>query len=182
MVRCSSPQVVHLTSPKPASQLRARHGGLAAGSQPAIHHHKSETGSSMAWTAVFLAAVLMPLMLFIIDGSRLFYVRGRLQTAADAACEDAAWAAGDRPNYTDTGQTRLGNNWYVVGVAQNTFTRTLGESARMSFTPLLSVTLDYANNQVECSAMARVPVIFNAVGVAPQIDVRAAAITAIRFR
>ena len=143
---------------------------------------RSEQGSSMAWTAIFLATVLMPLMLFVIDGSRLLYVRGRLQTASDAACEDAAWAAGDRPNYIDTGQTRLGNNWYVVGVAQNTFTRTLGESTRMAFTPLLSVTLDYANNQILCSATARVPVIFNAVGVAPQVNVQANTITAVRFR
>jgi uncharacterized membrane protein len=68
----------------------------------------------MAWTAIFLATVLLLLMLFVIDGSRLLYVRGRLQTATDAACEDAAWAAGDRPNYMDTGQTRLGNNWVRV--------------------------------------------------------------------
>jgi uncharacterized membrane protein len=141
-----------------------------------------ERGSSMAWTAIFLATVLLPLMLLVIDGSRLLYVRGRLQTAADAACEDAAWAAGDRLNYINTGQTRLGNNWYVVGVAQNTFTRTLGESTRMVFTPLLSVTLDYPNNKVLCSATARVSVLFNAVGVAPQINVRANTTTAVRFR
>jgi uncharacterized membrane protein len=147
-----------------------------------MHFKKSERGSSMAWTAIFLTTVLVPLMLFVIDGSRLLYVRGRLQTATDAACEDAAWAAGDRPNYTDTGQTRLGNNWYVVGVAQNTFTRTLSESDRMAFTPLLSVTLDYANRQILCSATSRVPVIFNAVGVAPQVNVRANAIAAVRFR
>ena len=143
---------------------------------------KSEQGSSMAWTAIFLTAVLMPLMLFVIDGSRLLYVRGRLQTATDAACEDAAWAAGDRPNYIDTGQTRLGDSWYVIEVAQDTFVRTLDESTRMAFTPLLSVTLDYANNQILCSAIARVPVIFNAVGVAPQVDVSANTITAVRFR
>lgn len=142
----------------------------------------TERGSAMAWAAIFLATVLLPLMLFTIDGSRLLYVRGRLQTAADAACEDAAWAAGDRPNYLNTGQTRLGNNWYVVGVAQNTFTRTLGESNRMAFTALLSVHLDYTNNQVSCSATARVPVLFNAVGVAPQVNVQANAMTAVRFR
>lgn len=142
----------------------------------------SERGSAMAWTALFLSTVLLPLMLFVIDSSRLLYVRGRLQTAVDAACEDAAWAAGDRPNYLNTGQTRLGNNWYVVGVAQNTFTRTLGESARMSFQALLSVHLDYTHHQVSCSATARVPILFNAVGVAPQVNVRANAMTAVRFR
>ena len=49
-----------------------------------------EQGSSMAWTAVFLITVLSPLMLLVIDGARLLYIRGRLQTATDAACEDAA--------------------------------------------------------------------------------------------
>ena len=136
----------------------------------------------MAWTAIFLATVLMPLMLFVIDSSRLLYVRGRLQTATDAACEDAAWAAGDRLNYIHTGQTRLSNGGVVIGVAQNTFARTLDESTRMAFTPLLSVTLDYANKRILCSATARVPVIFNAVGVAPQVDLRANAISAVRFR
>jgi hypothetical protein len=136
----------------------------------------------MAWTAIFLATVLMPLMLFVTDGSRLLYVRGRLQTAADAACEDAAWAAGDRLNYIDTGQTRLSNASYAVSVAQTTFTRTLGESTRMTFTPVLGVSFDYGANHILCSATAQVPVIFNAVGVAPQVTMRASAISAVRFR
>jgi uncharacterized membrane protein len=171
MVRFPSPQVVRQRSP----QAVRPH-------PPQVHVKQSEQGSSMAWTAIFLATVLMPLMLFVIDSSRLLYVRGRLQTATDAACEDAAWAAGDRPNYIDTGQTRLSNGGYVIGVAQSTFTSTLGESTRMAFAPLLSVTLDSANNQILCSATARVPVIFNAVGVAPQVDVRANAVSAVRFR
>ncbi len=50
----------------------------------------------MAWTAVFLAFVVIPLMALVADGARMFYVRGRLQTATDAACEDAAWSAADR--------------------------------------------------------------------------------------
>lgn len=150
--------------------------------KPRVNIHRSERGSSMAWTAVFLATVLLPLMLLVVDGTRLLYVRGRLQTAADGACEDAAWAAGDRPNYTNTGQTQLGNNWYIVGVAQNTFTRVLSERDRMSFTPLLAITLDFANHQVLCSATARVPVLFNAGGVAPMVNVRASAISSVRFR
>ncbi len=142
----------------------------------------SEQGSSMAWTAIFLTTILMPLMLLVIDGSRLLYVRGRLQTAVDAACEDAAWAAGDRTHYLQTGQTRLGNNWYVIGVAQNTFTRTLGESAWMDFAPLLSISADAAQNRLQCSAVARVPVLFNAAGLSPLVTVRASATTSIRFR
>ncbi len=144
--------------------------------------HPSENGSSMAWTAIFLVMVLMPLLLLVIDGSRILYVRGRLQTATDAACEDAAWAAGDRPYYTKTGQTRLDPNGIVVGAAQSTFARTLGESTRMAFSPSLSVTLDSAGNQISCSATARVSVLFNAAGVAPQVSVQANTITAVRFR
>jgi hypothetical protein len=136
----------------------------------------------MAWTAIFLSTVLLPLTLFVVDGSRLFYVRGRLQTAVDAACEDAAWAAGDRRHYTETGQTRLGNNWHVVGVAQNTFTRTLQEAGRVAFTPLLSVRLDYVRNEVSCNATARLPLLFESAGVGPLVNVQALAVSSIRFR
>jgi uncharacterized membrane protein len=143
---------------------------------------RAEQGSSLAWTAVFLVTVMMPLMLFVIDGSRLFYIRGRLQTATDAACEDAAWAAGDRLTYINTGQTRFGNDWYVVEVAQATFLSTLHERTRLAFTPQLRVALDYANNQILCSATANVPVFFNVAGVAPQVNIPTTTITGIRFR
>ena len=136
----------------------------------------------MAWTAVFLITVLLPLMLLVIDGSRVFYIRGRLQTATDAACEDAAWAAGDRPEYIDSGQTRLGNDGYVVEVAQNTFISTLNERTRMAFTPELQVTLDDTNLQILCSANAQVPVLISAAGVTPQINVPVTTIASVRFR
>jgi len=142
----------------------------------------SEHGSSLAWTAVFLTTVLMPLMLLIIDGSRLLYLRGRLQTATDAACEDAAWAAGDRPKYIDTGQTQFGNEWYVVEIAQNTFMSTLNERTRMAFSPELRVTLDGTNNQILCAATAQMPVLIKVAGVALQVNVPASTVASIRFR
>ena len=143
---------------------------------------RSERGSSMAWTAVFLMTVLMPLMLLIVDGSRLLYIRGRLQTASDAACEAAAWFAGDRPYYQDTGSTRIENEGNAIAMAQNTFTSTLLESKRMSFSAQLSVTIDHPSNQILCFAVAQVPILFNAVGVAPQVDVPAETLSTIRFR
>jgi uncharacterized membrane protein len=142
----------------------------------------SERGSSMAWTAVFLITVLLPLMLLVVDGSRLFYIRGRLQTATDAACEDAAWAAGDRPIYIDTGDSRIGNEGYAVQVAQSTFASTLKERDRVSFSSQFSISFDHSTNQVLCSAVAQVPVLFSAVGVAPQVDVPTRTSAAIRFR
>jgi uncharacterized membrane protein len=147
-----------------------------------MHAKRLEGGSSLAWTAVFLITVLMPLMLLIIDGSRLLYIRGRLQTAADAACEAAAWEAGDRPEYINTGQTRLNSDWYMVEVAQNTFASTLDERSRMVFSAGLTVTLDNASHQILCSATAQVPILFSAVGVAPQVDVHANTIAMLHFR
>jgi hypothetical protein len=38
---------------------------------------RGERGSSLAWVAIFLAAIVVPLLALVIDGSRLFYVRGR---------------------------------------------------------------------------------------------------------
>jgi uncharacterized membrane protein len=147
-----------------------------------MHGKRSEQGSSLAWTAVFLITVLMPLMLLVIDGSRLLYIRGRLQTAADAACEAAAWEAGDRSEYINTGQTRIAKDGYVVEVAQNTFASTLHERSRMAFSVGLAVTLDDASLQILCSATAHVPILFSAVTVAPQVDVHANTTATLRFR
>lgn len=141
-----------------------------------------EMGSSLAWTAVFLTTVLLPLMQLVMDGSRLLYIRGRLQTATDAACEAAAWTAGDRPKYTESGETRFGNNGDIVEAGQNAFTATLSERSLMAFTASLSVTLDPSNNQILCSANALVPVLINVAGAAPQVNVPASAIASIRFR
>jgi hypothetical protein len=141
-----------------------------------------EMGSSLAWTAVFLTTVLLPLMQLVMDGSRLLYIRGRLQTATDAACEAAAWTAGDRPKYTESGETLFNNDGEIVDVAQYTFALTLDERTRMSFTASLSVTLDPSNCQILCSANALVPVLINVAGAAPQVNVPASAIASIRFR
>ena len=141
-----------------------------------------EHGSSMAWTAVFLVTVLMPLMLLIVDGSRLLYIRGRLQTASDAACEAAAWFAGDRSYYQDTGRTRIENEGKAIAIAQNTFTSTLLERNRMSFSAQLSVDIDHSGNNIQCRAVALVPVLFSTGGAAPQVDIPAESLSTIRFR
>lgn len=136
----------------------------------------------MAWTAVFLTAVLLPLLLFVVDGARLFYLRGRLQTAADAACEDAAWAAGDRLGYTGSGQTALADESYLAAVAQDTFARTLPEAQAMNFTPALAIHLEAANYRVACSATAGVPLLFRVAGIAPTVTIPVSSTAALRFR
>jgi len=51
---------------------------------------KKERGSALAWTAMVLAVLVLPLTLLLIDGARLLYADIRLQDATDAACEALA--------------------------------------------------------------------------------------------
>lgn len=116
-----------------------------------------ERGSSLAWTAAFLGLVLIPLLMLVGDGARLLYVRGRLATAADAACEDAAWSTGDRAVWQVLKDDRYALNWYLVGRAQSSFYQMLAEKGKVKYYPSLSVSLDSDTNLVTCRAQARVP-------------------------
>ncbi len=51
-----------------------------------------ELGSVMAWWAVTLSLIVLPLMALTIDATRALYVDTHLQTAVDAACEAGASA------------------------------------------------------------------------------------------
>ncbi|MEJ5315272.1 MAG: pilus assembly protein TadG-related protein, partial [Anaerolinea sp.] len=92
-----------------------------------IRPNERERGSTLAWVAVLLAVVVLPLMLLVGDGVRLLYVQGRLMTAADAACEDASWSVSDRLTWQRVKDDRYLANWYLVGRAQNTFYQMLAE-------------------------------------------------------
>jgi hypothetical protein len=142
----------------------------------------AESGSSLAWTAIFLITVLLPLMQLISDGSRLLYIRSRLQAASDAACEDAAWLVGDRLGYLMSGETGFSDPRSAFTRAQGTFTSSLGEANRMAFSAGLEIVFDEAGSQVLCAARATVPVLFAVGGVAPQVEVLSNASAAIRFR
>jgi hypothetical protein len=143
---------------------------------------KLEIGSSLAWAAIFLATLFLPLMLLFVDGSRLLNIRGRLQTATDAACEDAAWLVGDRVEYLASGKNLFGDQQIAYTQAQNTFAATLGERNRMVFSAAFSLTFDESNGQVLCSAVASVPILFAALGDAPAVSIPARAVAATRFR
>jgi len=67
---------------------------------------RHEAGYSMVFWAVILALVFVPLMALAWDVSRLMYVRGELQKAADAAAEAAARQV-DIAHYRQTGETLL---------------------------------------------------------------------------
>ena len=140
-----------------------------------------EQGSTMAWTVIFLAVVVVPLMSLVIDGARLFYVRGRLQTAAEAACEDAAWSAADRIRFRETGTTTFQDAWYHVGLAQNTFNQTLGEQNQRQYAANVVVQMNPANARAQCAAQASVP-LMTTFGLAfSPVVIHAQAVALIRF-
>lgn len=138
---------------------------------------RSEQGSSSAWAAVFLGLIVMPLMMLIGDGARLYYVRARLTTAAEVACEDAAWVGTDRTIW----QTSAEDTFRGAGSAYDTFYAMLTERSRLRYTPSLSIALDPDNNRVICDAQAEVPlVVMGSVSPRPVI-VRVRAVSQMRF-
>jgi Flp pilus assembly protein TadG len=65
-----------------------------------------ERGYALAFWAIFLATVIVPLMVLAWDVGRLFYARGEIQKAADAAALAAAREV-DVPRYMQTGEVLL---------------------------------------------------------------------------
>ena len=128
---------------------------------------------------MLLAAVVLPLMALVIDGTRLFYVRGRLQTAVDAACEDAAWSGADYRAFRESGVTQfLPNLSEVLAQARGTFENTLGDRSRVNFTAAVTIVPDRPQVVMRCSAASSVP-LFIAAG-AP-LSISTQAVSAIRF-
>jgi len=121
-----------------------------------MRFQERERGSSLAWAAVFLAVVVLPLMLLVGDGARLWYVRTRIAQAADAACTDVSWSVGDRLTWQRLRDDRYLADWYLVGRAQNTFYQMLAEKGTVGYVPSLALTLDWENARVQCRAQARV--------------------------
>lgn len=121
-----------------------------------MNRRERERGSSLAWAAVLMAVVVLPLMLLVGDGVRLYYVRSRIAQAADAACTDVSWSVGDRLTWQRLRDDRYLANWYLVGRAQNTFYQMLAEKSAVKYVPSLTLTLDWDNARAECRAQARV--------------------------
>jgi len=135
----------------------------------------------MAWTALVLSILLIPLLGLVVDGARLFYVRGRLQTAVDAACEDAAWSAADRREYRDAGVTTFQTSGGALAAAQATFNQTLGDRAAKNFTATVSIRPDYTNARMQCQAYAQVPLVTAGGLLWSPVTIPAGSIAKIRF-
>lgn len=117
---------------------------------------RAERGSSLAWTAAFLGVVLIPLMLLVGDGARLYYVRSRLSQATDAACEEFSWLASDRLAWQvsqDAGYA-TSNSAALLGQAQKTFAK-FAEGTRVPYTSSLALTPYWDTGQVMCQGQAQ---------------------------
>lgn len=137
----------------------------------------SERGAAMAWTAVLFAFVLVPLMILTLDGTRLFYIRTHLQTATDAACEDAAWSGADVAAYQQTGVAQLRTDWYPLAVAQTTFANVTSDANLTQYSPVVHVLMDAPSLSAQCTAWASVPLL---VGTGT-VTLQAASVSSIRF-
>jgi len=71
-----------------------------------LPNERDERGYAMAFWAIFLGTVIVPLMVLSWDVGRLFYARGEVQKAADAAALAAAREV-DVQRYLDTGEIVL---------------------------------------------------------------------------
>jgi hypothetical protein len=141
-----------------------------------------EQGQSLAWTAVVLSFLLLPLITAVADGGRLLLVRNRLQTATDAACEDAAWSAADYETFRASGVTTFQKNWYWIGRAQATFNQTLGDQNVLRYAAWVDITPDHDQAYMNCRAMAQVPLLMAGGLVASPLNLHAVSSSRIRFR
>lgn len=114
---------------------------------------RSEKGMSLAWFAVVLLVLGMPLASLSIDITRLMYVRGHLQTATDAACQAAADALDVRA-FRDQGVRRI-DAGRARAQAGQVFGATLSDSGRVRFSASLSVSLS-GPTIANCSSSATV--------------------------
>jgi hypothetical protein len=148
--------------------------GVFSGNRP----KSRERGSSLSWMAIFLTAVVLPLVLLVAEGSRWFIIRGRLQTATDAACEDAAWSSADVRAFRRTGTITFTNLPETLPAAQNTFQRTLSMQKVKGYAATLSIMPDSAAAVMNCIGIASVHPSF---GMSRPLQITVRASSAIRF-
>jgi len=117
----------------------------------------TETGQSLVLTALIFAFIVIPLFVPVIDGTRLWRIRNRLQTATDAACEDAAISAVDIQRFQQTGKATFQSAQHIWHVAQETFQDTLAEQNQANYSAGILLFPDYAVPNISCTGSASVP-------------------------
>ncbi len=123
---------------------------------------KNEHGQSLVMVAVFLLFVGLPVIVLAIDGTRLYRVQSLLQTATDAACEDAAVTAPDYEHYKRTGETRFVSNqllWYRAYQTYNRVWRPFGRVALDVGSYSITIIPDQSRSLMNCTGRVSVPLV-----------------------
>ena len=116
-------------------------------------HRRSECGNAMAWMAIIMVFLMVPMMGLTVDVTRSMYVRTHLQAANDAGCQAAADSM-RVPVFLNSGVREI-NSSLMYSRAVRVFNATLIDANRVSFTPTLSLRL-LTPTSVECTATASV--------------------------
>ena len=98
---------------------------------------RDRRADTMAWVAVIVIFLALPLSSLTIDLVRGMYVRTHLQAASDAACQAAADAL-DVPTFRSTGVRQIKPS-LARSQAAAVFSATLGDAAGVRFAPSLAI-------------------------------------------
>jgi len=139
----------------------------------------SESGQSLLWTTFVFMFVLVPLLVLVVDGIQFWRIRNQLQTATDAACEEAAYIGADRRAYRDSGAVRFGNTSQAKTDATKTFYTTLHNTDAFQYSPSIQIGFDSGVPSAKCSATASVQPLISAL--APSISILTESESEIRF-
>jgi Flp pilus assembly protein TadG len=138
---------------------------------------RSERGNAMAWMAIVMLFLMVPMMGLTMDVTRAMYVRTHLQAASDAGCQ----AAADSMQVTlfqNTGERRI-NGQLMVARANQVFFMTLQDATRVKFAPAVSLRL-LTPTSVECTATASVERLIPSV--VPELNIRVTTVSEMRAR
>ena len=128
-----------------------------------MNSKSGERGQSLVLLALFLLFVLLPTLALVVDGARLYRARSLLQTATDAACEDAAVTAPDYEHYKRTGETRFVSNqliWWQAYQTFNQFWSRLGGGTALEVSAYsITISPDQSSHRMDCTGQVSVPLV-----------------------
>lgn len=130
---------------------------------------REEQGYSMAFWALFIAIVAIPMMSLLWDASRYLDLRGELQMAADAAAVAAVQEV-DIAHFQETGEVRLGAG--AVGAAYAIAGQHFARFAALGYRPHVAyVAVNQQDRTVHVGIAATMHIFFP--GITPAVSVSA---------
>lgn len=140
-----------------------------------MRRRERESGQAMAFMAVVVAAIVLPLMSLAIDASRAMYVRTHLQTAADAACQAGVQAVASQA-YQAGGVQAL-DLTRAASYAFQAFSADTAEAGLRGYQPAITGFSVVNGNALRCEATAQVQTM---IGITPPMVVRVEAVSRAR--